>query len=75
LKLLGDRTQCVPGDRIELSVGVVEAEHPFRLLKWLDEAIQQDPIEPAVVPADAILVMQLPADGRLADDAAHGLAE
>jgi hypothetical protein len=56
LELLGDRTQCVPGDGIELSVGE-ETEHPFRLLKWLDEAIKQDPIKAAVVPTDAILVM------------------
>jgi hypothetical protein len=57
LKLLGDRTQCVPGYRVELSVGIKESEYPFRLLERLNEAIEQDPVEAAVVPGDAILVV------------------
>jgi hypothetical protein len=72
-KLLGDCTQCVPGHRVKLSVGIKESDYPFRLLERLNEAIEQDPVEAAVAPRDPILVMivegvheRLPTDGTSA---------
>jgi hypothetical protein len=61
------------GHRVELSVGIKESEYSFRLLERLNEAIQQDPVEAAVVARNAILVViiegvnkRLPADARSA---------
>jgi hypothetical protein len=57
LKLIGNATQRVPAHRIELPVGVEEADDPLRLLERLDQSVQQNPIEAPVAPANAILVM------------------
>jgi hypothetical protein len=55
--LPGDIAQQVATDRILVSIGAEESNDPFRLLKRLNEPIEQDPIEAAVGKANAILVM------------------
>lgn len=57
LELTGDVAQHIPADRILLPVKVEKPDHSFRLLKGLDQAIQQEPIEAAIAEPNAILVM------------------
>jgi len=45
------------GDRIEAPIGVEEADDPFRLLERLDQPIEQDPVEAAIMPTYAIPVV------------------
>jgi hypothetical protein len=39
LKAIGDPTERLPAHRVEPAVGVEEADHPFRLLKRLDQSV------------------------------------
>src|SRR6266568_6263552 len=57
LKLIGDAGQYCTADRVLLTVGGEESNCSFGLLKRLNQAIQQNPIEAAVVELDATLVM------------------
>ena len=49
--------QHFSADRIDLSVAAEKADHPLGLLKWLDEPVEQDPVETAIAKADAVLVV------------------
>jgi hypothetical protein len=40
-----------------VSVGVEKPNDPLRLLKRLDQSVEQDPIEAAIVKANAVLVV------------------
>ena len=57
MKLIGNATQRVPAHRIELPVGVEEADDPLRLLERLNQSVQQNPIEASVMPPNAVLVV------------------
>src|ERR1051326_8573794 len=45
LKLAGDIAQDIPADRILLTVGVKETDHPLGLLEGLDQPVEQDAIK------------------------------
>ena len=47
----------MPGDRVKLPVAIEEADHSFRLLKRLDQSVQQNPIEAPIAPTNAIPVV------------------
>jgi len=57
LKLLGDVAQGVARHRVQLTIRTEEADNSFGLLEWLNQAIQQHPIETAIMPTDAFLVV------------------
>src|SRR5215469_1772166 len=57
MELGGDVAQHIPADGILLPVKVEKADHSLRLLKGLDEAIQQQTVETPIAETDAILVM------------------
>jgi hypothetical protein len=57
LKAIGDAMQDPPAHRIQLSVGVEKPDHSLRLLKRLDQSVEQDPVEAAIVETNAILVV------------------
>jgi len=57
LKLLGDVPQHIPADGVLISIGAEESNHPFRLLKGLDETVEQNPVKAAIPETNAILVM------------------
>jgi len=57
LKLLGNAAQRISGDRIELPIGIEEADNPFWLLERLDQPIQQDAIKATIVPTNAPFVV------------------
>ena len=57
LKLLGDVAQGVARHRVQLTIRTEEADNSFGLLERLNQAIQQDAIETAIMPTDAILVV------------------
>jgi len=57
LKAIGDPTQHLPADRVELAVGVEKADHSSRLLERLDQSVQQDPVKATIVETNAVLVM------------------
>src|SRR5215469_14934032 len=57
LKLVGDVAQGIPCYRVKLPIGVEEADHSLRLLERLYQPIQQNAVEAAIVPMDAVLVM------------------
>jgi hypothetical protein len=40
-----------------MALGVEKADHSFRLLKGLNESVQQEPIEASIPKSDAIFVM------------------
>ena len=45
LELLSDSAQDVAADRIDFPISVEEADHTLGLLEWLDQSIQEQPIE------------------------------
>jgi len=47
----------VPAHRILLPVGVEETDYSFRLLKRLNQAVEQEPVEAPIAESDAIFVM------------------
>jgi hypothetical protein len=49
--------QRAPAHRVQVSVGVEKPNHALWLLKRLDQSIEQDPVEAAIVKANAILVV------------------
>ena len=57
LELLGNATQRVPAQWIELPIRAEEANDALRLLERLNESIQQDPIKATVMPTNAVLVV------------------
>jgi hypothetical protein len=57
LELVGDLGQHIPADGEFLPVGREEADGSFRLLKRLNQTIQQNSVEATIVEPDAILVM------------------
>src|SRR5215831_11091791 len=57
LKLLGDVAQGVARYRVQLTIRIEEAHNSFGLLEWLNQAIQQNAIETAILPTDAILMV------------------
>src|SRR5215470_7456972 len=57
LEMVSDTLEQLPRDWIESPIGVEEANDPFRLLERLDQPVEQDPVEAAIVPANAIPVM------------------
>jgi hypothetical protein len=40
-----------------LPVRIEETDHSFRLLKWLNDSVEQQPVEAPVTESDAIFVM------------------
>ena len=56
LKLSGNLVQYVPTHRILLPVRI-EDDHSFRLLKRLNQTVEQQPVETPVAESDAIFVM------------------
>ena len=57
LVLLGNLSQFIAGDTLAVAIGVEESNDPFRLLKGLDQPVQQQSVEASVVEPDAILVV------------------
>jgi hypothetical protein len=57
MEVIGDAVEYLSRDRIQPPVSVEEAYDPFRLLERLDQPIEQDAIEAAIVPAYAIPVV------------------
>ena len=57
MKVIGNAMQRVPAHRVYLPVGIEKPNHSFRLLKRLDQSVEQDPIEAAIAKADAGLVV------------------
>jgi hypothetical protein len=57
LKLIGDAGEIGSGDAGTIAVGIEEPQDSFRLLKGLDQPVQQQPIKAAVPELDATLVM------------------
>src|SRR5881296_1217227 len=57
VKLRCDVAQDIPANRIEVAIFAEEADHSLLLLKWLNDSVQQDSIETAVMESDVILVM------------------
>src|SRR5215475_7338827 len=57
LEVVSDAVQELSTHRIYWPIGVEEADHPFRLLERLDQPIEQDPVEAAIVPSYAIPVV------------------
>ena len=57
LKLFGGGAQHIAADRIDLPVTAEKADHPLRLLKRLDQAVEQDPVETAIAEPDAVFVV------------------
>ena len=59
LKLIGGTAQDIAADRIEVAIDIdIEKAHdPLRLLKWLNEPIQQNPVKTPIAKANAVPVM------------------
>ena len=57
LKLLGDIAQEVASNPQTLAISIKETDHPFGLLKRLDQSVQKDPIKTTVAEFDAIFMM------------------
>ncbi len=57
LKAIGDAMQHASAHRIQVSIGVEKPDHSLRLLKRLDQSVEQDPVEAAIVETDAILMV------------------
>ena len=57
MELCSDVTQGIPADRVQISIRTKETNHALLLLKRLDESIEKDAIETAILKSDAILVM------------------
>jgi hypothetical protein len=55
--LTGDLPQHIPANRVEVPVSPKETDRSLLLLKWLNQAIQQNPVEAPVVEPDVILMM------------------
>src|SRR5215510_2928449 len=56
VELCRDLAQDIPADRIEVSIRTKETDDTLLLLKRLDESIEEDAIEAAVLKSYAILV-------------------
>jgi hypothetical protein len=57
LKLSGNLVQYVPTHRILLPVRIEKTDYSFRLLKRLNQTVQQQPVEAPVAEPDAIFMM------------------
>ncbi len=55
--LVGNVAHAIPRHPVSLAVGVEKADHALRLLKGLDQPVQQKAIEAPVPESDAILVV------------------
>ena len=54
-ELIGDAGQQAARHPLSVSIRIEKADHPFRLLKGLDQSIEQEPVEAPVAEADATL--------------------
>src|ERR1700684_1712452 len=57
LKLSGNLVKHVPAHWIPLPVRIEETDYSFRLLKRLNQAVEQEPVGASVTESDAIFVM------------------
>src|SRR5260370_15259277 len=57
LKTIRDAMQHASAHRGQVPVGVEKPNHSFRLLKRLDQSVEQNPVEAAIVKANAVLVV------------------
>jgi hypothetical protein len=57
VKLCGNLAQDLPADRIEIPISTEETDDTFFLLKRLDETVEENAVETAVLKSDVILVM------------------
>ena len=57
LELPGDIAKHVAAHRVDMPVRIEEAYHPFGLLEWLDQSVQQQSIEASIPELNAILVV------------------
>ena len=57
LVLLGDVAEFILGYPLPIAIRVEEPNHSLGLLEWLDQAVQQQPIEAPVMEPDAMLMM------------------
>jgi hypothetical protein len=57
LKLVGDATQHIPADWIEMPINTEKADHSLGLLEWLGQPVEQDPVKAPIAKADAVLVV------------------
>src|ERR1700730_10973655 len=57
LKFVRDAAQSVACHRVELAIRIEEPDHSLRLLERLNQSIQQNAVEAAIVPIYAIPVM------------------
>src|SRR5712692_7026410 len=57
MELVGNVAQKIPTHRILVAARAEKANHAFGLLEWLNEPVEQHPIETPVCKANAILVM------------------
>jgi hypothetical protein len=57
VKLCGNLAQDIPADRTEIPISTEETDDTFFLLKRLNESIQENTVETAVLKSDVILVM------------------
>ncbi len=49
--------QYIPTNRVLLPERIEETDHSFRLLKGLNQTVEQQPVEAPVAESDAIFVM------------------
>src|SRR5437667_6444552 len=57
VKLCGNLAQDIPADRIEFPISTEETDDTLFLLKRLDETVEQNAVETAVMKSDVILMM------------------
>jgi len=57
LKAIGNAMQRASAHRVQVSVGVEKPNYPLRLLKRLDQSVEQNPVEAAIVKANAALMV------------------
>jgi len=57
LELFSSTAQHIAADRIDLPIAVEKPDDPLGLLKRLDQAVEQNPVETAIAEADAVPVM------------------
>src|SRR2546428_3428880 len=57
VKLCGNLAQDIPADRIEFPISTEETDDTLFLLKRLDETVEQNAVETAVMKSDVILVV------------------
>jgi len=56
-ELIRDTRQKTACHALPSSIGIKETDHALRLLKWLNQTVEQQPVETTVAESDTILVM------------------